>query len=101
MVYARPGCDRCLVKLLDVYLSNPPGFYLRPLGIVLSGDRAWFCRSRVGVNKLKTFLPEISAESGLTDNHHTNHSLRATAVTRMYNTGVPEKLIAEKSGHRS
>ncbi len=66
-----------------------------------SGGRAWFCRSRIGVNKLKTFLPEISAESGLTDLHHTNHSLRATAVTRMYNTGVPEKLIAEKSAHRS
>ena len=27
--------------------------------------------------------------------------LRATAMTRMYNLGVPEKLIADKSGHRS
>ena len=57
-------------------------------------------RGTVGVNKLKTFLSNISAESGI-DVHYTNHSLRATAVTRMYNTGVPEKLIAEKSGHRS
>ena len=52
------------------------------------------------MNKLKTFMPDIAAESGL-GVHYTNHSLRATAVTRMYNTGVPEKLIAEKSGHKS
>ena len=32
---------------------------------------------------------------------YTNHSLRATAMTRMFNQGVPEKVIAEKSGHRS
>ena len=32
---------------------------------------------------------------------YTNHSLCATAMTRMYKKGVPEKLIAEKSGHRS
>ena len=36
-----------------------------------------------------------------TEVRYTNHSLRATAMTRMYNRGVPEKLIAEKSGHRS
>ncbi len=45
-------------------------------------------------------MSEITAESGVTV-HYTNHSLRATAVTRMFNKGVPEKLIAEKSGHRS
>ena len=103
-VYARPGCDRCVVRLLDFYVSklppDPPGFYLRPLERVPSGNKPWYCNSRVGVNKLKTFLSDISAESGV-DVHYTNHSLRATAVTRMYNTGVPEKLIAEKSGHRS
>ena len=47
-----------------------------------------------------TFMLDIAAESGL-GIHYTNHSLRATVVMRMYNTGVPEKLIAEKSGHKS
>ena len=32
---------------------------------------------------------------------YTNHSLRATAVSRMYNSGVPETIISDKSGHRS
>ena len=51
--------------------------------------------------QMKTFMPDIAAESGLSVRCTHNHSLRATAVTRMYNTGVPEKLIAEKSGHKS
>ena len=31
----------------------------------------------------------------------TNHSLRATGATQMYNKGAPEKLIQERTGHRS
>lgn len=30
-----------------------------------------------------------------------NHSLRATGISRLYNGGVPEKLIMERSGHLS
>ena len=32
---------------------------------------------------------------------HTNHSLRATSTTLMFKGGVPEKLIQERTGHRS
>ena len=31
----------------------------------------------------------------------TNHCLRSTAISRMYNAGIPEKLISDKSGHHS
>ena len=41
----------------------------------------------------------ITSKAGLSG--FTNHCLRATAMTRMYNSGVPEKVIADKSGHRS
>ena len=30
-----------------------------------------------------------------------NHSLCATGISRLYNNGVPEKLIMERSGHLS
>ena len=37
--YGSPGSERCVVRLLDLYLSklpmNPPGFYLRPLGLLM------------------------------------------------------------------
>ncbi|XP_046554044.1 uncharacterized protein LOC124263442 [Haliotis rubra] len=31
----------------------------------------------------------------------TNHSLRATTATRLYESGIDEQLIAERTGHRS
>jgi integrase len=31
----------------------------------------------------------------------TNHSLRATGATRLFEANVPEKLIQERTGHRS
>ena len=33
--------------------------------------------------------------------HKTNHSLRATAATQMFRQGAPEKVIQERTGHRS
>ena len=33
--------------------------------------------------------------------HKTNQSLRATGATEMYHGNVPEKLIQERTGHRS
>ena len=45
-------------------------------------------------------VPNMCEQAGCIG-RYTNHSLRATAITRMYNTGVPEKLIAETSRHKS
>ncbi len=33
--------------------------------------------------------------------YRTNHSLRATAATRLYSAGVDEQMIMETTGHRS
>jgi hypothetical protein len=35
------------------------------------------------------------------DGYKTNHSLRATAATRLYQSGVDEQLVMERTGHRS
>ena len=51
-----------------------------------------FTRQRVGINTLKNVLPSLSKESGIRV-HYTNHSLRATAITRMFNSGVEAKII--------
>ena len=40
-------------------------------------------------------------DAGLNGVNISNHSLRATGVSRMYKKGVSEKLIMEKSGHLS
>ena len=103
--YALPGNERCIVKLLDTYLSYlPPSathFYMRALEKFPSDpNKPCMTNQRVGINGLKGILPDLSAKSDI-GVHYTNHSLRATAITRMFNSGIPEKVIAENSGHRS
>ena len=45
-------------------------------------------------------LPELSGKAGI-QGRYTNHSLRAIAITPMFNGEVDEKVIAETSGHKS
>ncbi len=73
---------------------------MRPAEKIPADGKPWFVNQRVGVNTLKNFVPRICTLAGL-PKRYTNHSLRATGITRMFTAGVPEKLIAEKSGHRS
>ena len=81
-----PGSSNFYMRVLDSFPSNP--------------SKGCFTKQRVGLNTLKNMLPDLSRESGI-GTHYTNHSLRATAVTRMFNSGLPEKGIAGTSGHRS
>ena len=103
--YALPGKEHCRVKLLDKYFSllSPaaPYFYMKakekfPADPTVS----CFINQRVGINQLKKMLPELSEKTGI-GVRYTNHSLRATAITRMFNGEIDEKIIAEASGHRS
>ena len=45
-------------------------------------------------------IPKIFEKAGL-QNKYSNHSLRVTSITRMFNAGITEKVMAERSGHRS
>ena len=103
--YVQIGVEHCVVKLLDMYLSKLPPesshFYMRPFEKPPVGmSKPWYTKQRVGVNKLKEMLPSLSVESKC-ETKYTNHSLHATAATRMFAGSVPEKLVTEKTGHRS
>ena len=54
----------------------------------------------IGVNTLRKMMSKISEKGNLSTNF-TNHSLRATSASRLFASNVPEKLIQEKTGHRS
>ena len=105
-VYACPEKrPRCLVYLLDTYFSKfPPNglamdvFYLRPKRNLV-GDSPWYECAPIGKAKLGAFMESICAEAGVSKK--TNHSLRATGATALYNAGVPDKLIRDVTGHRS
>ena len=103
--YAQPGSNKCPVRILDLYLSklpsHPKAFHLSPLPEVPTDPgKPWYKTTPMGVNSLKTMMPRVSELAGLR-NRYTNHSLKATAATRMFASGVPEKVIAEFTGHRS
>ena len=71
-------------------LPKTPVDYIKP----------WYTRQRVGVNIIKQLLPKICGSTEK-DTKYTNHSLRATTITRMVNGSIPERVIAENSGHKS
>ena len=98
--------ERCAVYLLDLYLSKLPSeafeqdiFYLRPLGNIPSDPaKPWYSSVPVGKNTLERKLAIICDCAGIQETI-TNHSLRATSATHMYRSGVPEKVIQERTGH--
>ena len=108
-IYACPEVgDRCLVNVLDKYMSKLPPFalehdlfYLRPLQVAPSDPKApWYAAVPVGRDTLQKKFHLMCEQAGIKGSK-TNHSLRATGATELYESGVPEKLIQERTGHRS
>ena len=54
----------------------------------------------MGHSILQSKLRALLSSPGLDPAGKSNHSLRATGTSRMYNSGVPEKLIMERSGQQ-
>lgn len=98
----------CYVYLMDLYISKLPAkakekdiFYCKPAKNIPNNDKPWYFETAVGHNTLKRKLKDIYALAGLDRSSISNHSLRATSVSRLYEKGVPEKIIMERSGHLS
>ena len=95
---------RCHVYLLDLYLSKLPNrvdyFYNHPLSEESLSSTVWYTSRKIGVNFLQKMVRGMCSDGGVTG-RKTNHRLRATAATQMYEAGVPEKMIQERIGHRS
>ena len=108
-VHANPMLkERCHVVVLDKYLTKIPKtafekdvFYLRPLPRVPTNqDLPWFTSSPIGRNELSKMVQKFCTEAGISGNK-TNHSLRATGASQLFQAHVPEKIIQERTGHRS
>jgi len=100
--FAQPLSEKCPVRLLDLYLSKLPASlkasYLQWLP--KKKHSPWFKVTSVGVNPLKNMLQSITRLAGI-KMQYTNHSLCVTVATRMFASGIPEKIIAEVTGHKS
>lgn len=93
---------KCIVRLFKLYNSKCPpdgpdeAFYLRPR--VKPTKDVLYMNVAVGHNLLATTVNRICKEAGI-DGYYTNHSLRATAATRLFEAGVDEQLITQRTGH--
>ena len=97
--------DHCHALLLDKYFEKlPPDafpkdvFYVHPLQN-WTPEGPWYSSTPVGKNTLAAIVPKMFKAAGLS--HKTNHSLRATSTTALFEANVPEKVIPNSTGHRS
>ena len=75
-------------------------FYLRPLDSTPSDPSApWFYASPVGEHKLGGMVKDMFSKIGISGK--SNHSLRATGASILFQANVPEKIRQEWTGHRS
>ena len=91
--YALSGSERCIVKLLDTYLSllpsGAPYLYMRVLDkFPTEPNTSVVTNQRVGVNLLKKMLPDLSEKSRI-GVRYTNHSLRANSQPKKINDTTP------------
>jgi hypothetical protein len=96
--------QRCIVRLFKTYREHCPpdrttaAFYLTPLRKMRSN--IWFSSIPVGHNTLNSTVKRLCKAAGI-EGFKTNHSLRVSAATRLFQSGVDEQLIMSRTGHRS
>ena len=95
---------RCFVRLFRLYQSKCPpsrpkdAFYLRPLK--KPTESCWYAPRAIGYHTLESAVARICKAAGI-QGFKTNHSLRVTSATRLFQAGIDEQLIMERTGHRS
>ena len=97
----------CHVYLLDTSIAKLPAsakskdnFYFTPLTkIPADPKQPWFSSTPIGWNKLDRYVREMCEEAGIQGK--SNHSLRVTGATRLYRSGVAERTIQARTGHKS
>ena len=100
--------ERCIVRIFEKYQSRCPKLkpgsplYLTPKRKVSSDDVVWYTKTPVRKNTLRKVVQDMCRVAGI-EGYKTNHSLRlrATTCTIGLEKGVPEKLIMERTGHRT
>ena len=103
-MYADPSPDYCppwnIVRYLELLpkIRTCPAFYLQPRKKYFG--KFWFVNRPAGINRLRNVIGDMCCEAKLPW-FYTNHSLRSTAATKLYQNNIDEQLIQEITGHRS
>ena len=96
--------QRCPVELYKKCLSHVPkdtsdnAFYLRALP--KPNGQIWYHKKAAGRETLGNVVKNIMKKAGY-ERYFTNHSLRRSCATRLYDAGIPDQVIQKTIGHRS
>ena len=97
--------ERCFIRMYKKYIEHLPEaigsdtpFYLTP--IPKPKGKVWFKKTPIGVHTLEKTVSTMCKNAGVSG-YKTNHSLRVTTATRLFQSGLDEQLIMERTGHRS
>ena len=106
VVWVCPSKDqeRCPVRLVEKYLklcpnyTRKPNFYLQSLQ--KSTPTQWYAEQVIGFGTLSKTIKTMLYDARI-NRIFTGHSLRRSAISRMFRAGMQKKIIREMSGHRS
>ena len=96
--------ERNIVKIYKKYMSvrpdgkNTQNFYLQPLQE--RKGNIWFKDQAMGENTLGDVIKTLFANANV-EGHFTNHSLRRSKVTRLFQAGFEKESIKNQTGHKS
>lgn len=103
-VYPSENVNRCPVRLTQKYLSLCPQYFKKPNFYLQSRVKytpnVWYAGQVVGQNSIAKVIQELMKEAKI-EGFFTNHSLRRSGGTRLFNAGVDRKLVKEAMGHKS
>ena len=78
--------------------SMKPNFYLRSLEKINPGQ--WHSTQVFGLNKIKLTVKEMLKSAKL-DGFFTNHSLRCTGTSTIFQAGLDQKLVKDYLGYHA
>ena len=103
-IYPSENIERCPVWLVDKYLSLCPPYYRKENFYLQSKQKVnpvqWYAEQVVGSQTLSKVVKKLLSDAKI-DGYFTNHSLRRSVPTHLFQAGVERKLVKEVTGHRS
>ena len=88
--------ERCLVFLLNLYIAMLPDkakeaelFYCRPLQM-FAESKYWYSLQLRGKHTFNDMVKMMGSAAGI-EGHFTNHSLRPTGATKLFERNIPRR----------
>ncbi len=106
-VYGSNDPLRNVVRLFEKYVNlippniKHPSLYKYAVQERSRKPNVWFTDCPLGKNALSKIVKNMCEKAGLTGEKFTNHSLCASTVMHMFQSGVDEQIIKTVTGHKS